>query len=87
MMVAGYLRYNVGKFVPKVVDFMVLARMEEIIEQYQPALWVHGHIHHSWDYQIGRTRIIANPRGYVDGPNPAFDGAKVVELPVSNRHD
>ena len=31
MMVAGYLRYNVGKFVPKVVDFMVLARMEEII--------------------------------------------------------
>ena len=31
MMVAGYLRYNVGKFVPKVEDFMVLARMEEII--------------------------------------------------------
>ena len=26
-------------------------------------LWIHGHTHKSQDYQIGRTRIVCNPRG------------------------
>lgn len=28
------------------------------------ALWVHGHTHHSFDYTIGKTRVVCNPRGY-----------------------
>lgn len=27
--------------------------------------WIHGHIHDSVDYQVGRTRVVANPRGYL----------------------
>jgi predicted phosphodiesterase len=27
-------------------------------------LWIHGHTHRSLDYQVGRCRVIANPRGY-----------------------
>lgn len=27
-------------------------------------LWTHGHTHHSFDYMIGSTRVICNPRGY-----------------------
>lgn len=27
-------------------------------------LWVHGHMHNSADYVLGRCRIMANPRGY-----------------------
>jgi hypothetical protein len=27
-------------------------------------LWLHGHVHDSFDYRIGRCRVIANPRGY-----------------------
>jgi predicted phosphodiesterase len=27
-------------------------------------LWIHGHVHDSFDYQVNRTRVIANPRGY-----------------------
>lgn len=27
-------------------------------------LWVHGHTHDSFDYEIGGTRVIANPMGY-----------------------
>lgn len=38
--------------------------LEELILRHQPALWVHGHIHHAVDYWIGATRIICNPRGY-----------------------
>ncbi len=29
------------------------------------ALWIHGHTHSSSDYQHHRTRVVANPRGYV----------------------
>ena len=28
-------------------------------------LWVHGHTHHAFDYMVGKTRILCNPRGYV----------------------
>ena len=45
------------------------------------ALWVHGHTHDSFDYVIGETRIVCNPRGYVpDEPNPEFDDTKIVEI-------
>lgn len=30
----------------------------------QPKLWVHGHMHDEWDYTIGITRVVCNPRGY-----------------------
>lgn len=31
----------------------------------QIKLWVHGHTHHRFDYMIGDTRIVCNPRGYI----------------------
>lgn len=40
------------------------AHMDDIIERYQPPLWIHGHTHDAVDYKIGETRIISNPRGY-----------------------
>ena len=50
----------------------------------QMDLWVHGHTHHSFDYRRGRTRVLANPRGYPmrDGSreNPAFDPDLVIEV-------
>lgn len=27
-------------------------------------LWIHGHVHDSFDYTVGRCRVVANPRGY-----------------------
>ena len=27
-------------------------------------LWVHGHTHDEFDYKIGITRVVCNPRGY-----------------------
>lgn len=55
--------------------------LEAIIEARQPDLWIHGHTHESFDYRIGRTRVLCNPRGYCPGElNPAFDPALVVDL-------
>lgn len=28
-------------------------------------LWIHGHVHTPFDYMIGNTRVVCNPRGYV----------------------
>jgi predicted phosphodiesterase len=38
--------------------------MVEIIEKYQPDLWVYGHTHECDDQIIGKTRIISNQLGY-----------------------
>lgn len=27
-------------------------------------LWIHGHVHDSFDYKVAGTRVVANPRGY-----------------------
>jgi predicted phosphodiesterase len=32
----------------------------------QIKLWTHGHTHEDFDYMIGSTRIVCNPRGYVN---------------------
>lgn len=35
-----------------------------ILDHPQVKLWTHGHTHHCFDYVIGETRILCNPRGY-----------------------
>lgn len=61
------------------------SHLDEMVEELRPLLWVHGHIHHTQDYWIGTTRVVANPRGYVDKPNPSFDPALVIDLEVERR--
>ncbi|MCH6256243.1 metallophosphoesterase [Puniceicoccaceae bacterium K14] len=56
------------------------SHLDEFIEEHSPALWIHGHIHESQDYRIGNTRIIANPRAYVDDPNLNFEASFVIEI-------
>lgn len=45
-------------------------------------LWIHGHTHDSFDYQIEKCRVICNPRGYCNSAdlNPGFDSGLVVEV-------
>lgn len=38
---------------------------EFILDHPRIKVWTHGHTHHSFDYMIGSTRIVANPRGYI----------------------
>ena len=35
-----------------------------ILDHPQIKVWTHGHTHHKFDYMIGDTRVICNPRGY-----------------------
>lgn len=38
---------------------------EFILDHPQIKLWTHGHTHDKFDYMIGSTRIVCNPRGYI----------------------
>jgi hypothetical protein len=57
------------------------SNLDEFILSHQPPLWVHGHIHHSNDYFIGSTRVISNPQGYPDEPNPDFQPLRCIDVP------
>ena len=37
-----------------------------IMEHPQIKLWTHGHTHEDFDYMVGSTRIVCNPRGYIN---------------------
>ena len=66
----------------RLVDHAYASNLEELILDRAPAVWIHGHTHHSEDYVIGDTRIWSNPRGY-RGENAGFDPLKVYRIPVS----
>lgn len=54
--------------------------LEDFVAASGIGLWVHGHIHHPCDYQLGDTRVICNPRGYLDDPTAGFQPGFVVEV-------
>lgn len=54
---------------------------EYIMERPQIKLWTHGHTHEVFDYMIGETRVVCNPRGYAGYEETADNfKLKVVEL-------
>jgi Icc-related predicted phosphoesterase len=56
--------------------------LDSFICNTKPKLWVHGHVHDAFDYQIHQTHVVANPLGY---PGETYASAadykvKIVEL-------
>lgn len=37
-------------------------------------LWMHGHTHDSFDYRVGRCRVVSNPAGYLLHQAPVGEG-------------
>ena len=52
-----------------------------IMDHPQIKLWTHGHTHEDFDYMLGTTRIVCNPRGYINYEERADSFTlKVVEV-------
>ena len=52
-----------------------------ILDNSNIKLWVHGHTHDDYDYNVGNTRIICNPRGYLKyEPRVCTFDIKTVEI-------
>ncbi|MET3134734.1 putative phosphodiesterase [Oxalobacteraceae bacterium GrIS 1.11] len=58
------------------------SRLEQLAAQAD--VWVHGHVHESFDYHIGRCRVVCNPCGYMTGggtsENARFDPNFIIEI-------
>lgn len=53
--------------------------LKGLIGRHQPELWLHGHVHSSFDYHVGATRVVCNPKGY-GRENRRFDPALVIDV-------
>ena len=56
---------------------------EWMYADWAPKLWIHGHTHEAFDYQLGNTHVVVNPRAYpgeVSSTGLYFDWAKVVTI-------
>jgi Icc-related predicted phosphoesterase len=56
---------------------------EFILDHPQIKLFTHGHTHHAFDYTIGETRIVCNPRGYETAgysEETGWDPNKIIEV-------
>lgn len=56
------------------------SNLESFVQEFAPALWIHGHTHQSSDYLLGKTRVVCNPRGYPGQEDHGFDPGKIVEI-------
>jgi len=46
-------------------------------------IWCHGHVHNSFDYLVGRCRVVTNPLGYA---NNRHEADAVANLEFENAH-
>lgn len=54
------------KYKGDILNYAFFSELSPEIEHCGPDLWFHGHTHESFDYQLGKTRVICNPFGYKD---------------------
>lgn len=54
--------------------------LSELLEQQRIDVWLHGHIHHTCDYQVHGVRVTSNPRGYGGEENPSFKEDWLLEI-------
>lgn len=57
------------------------SHLDKWIEKYQPTAWIHGHMHNSFDYMVGDTQVVCNPRGYAPYElNTKFSNSSFIEI-------
>lgn len=56
------------------------SNLENLMDNGRVDLWIHGHMHESFDYKVYGTRVVCNPRGYAPNElNPDFRPDWIVE--------
>lgn len=65
------------RYANEILSAAYISDLGQLIETVQPDLWIHGHVHASFDYMVGSTRIVCNPHGY-GSENADFNPSLVV---------
>ncbi len=68
------------KFKDSLLTTGFASNLEDLIEAYQPDLWLHGHVHDAVDYYINKTRVVCNPEGYPHEIDNGFVLDKIIEI-------
>lgn len=71
------------RFAGSILNASFVSDAEYLLEENPPKLWIHGHTHDSFDYWIGQTRVVCNPRGYAksgENENASFDPKLVIHV-------
>lgn len=68
------------RFTGSLLNPAFASNLETLVESSNAALWVHGHMHNASDYQIGKTRVLCNPRGYPSEADTHFIPDFVIHL-------
>jgi len=71
------------KYADSLLNACFASDADRLVEGSRARLWVHGHMHDSFDYVLGETRVVCNPRGYARNgvnENARFDPNMVVEI-------
>lgn len=58
------------KYITSNINASFNSPWDELVAEKGPRIWVHGHVHDPFDYTLGQTRVLVNPRGY---PNERGD--------------
>lgn len=45
-------------------NFLFSSEVSSLAYTFEPCTWAHGHTHDPFDYRLGKTRVVCNPRGY-----------------------
>lgn len=69
IIVATHMGPSIKSIAQKYIMEMTSAAYASNLEQWiidRPAikLWIHGHVHSTFDYMVGQCRVMTNPRGY-----------------------
>ena len=71
------------RFSGSLLNACFVSDAEHLVDGGRARLWIHGHTHDSFDYELNGTRVVCNPRGYAKNgvnENPRFDASFVVEI-------
>jgi Icc-related predicted phosphoesterase len=69
-----------ARFANDPVNASFASNLDAFIMEHQPDLWIHGHVHNSFDYMVGNTRVVCNPLGYGNENGSAFDHNLVLDI-------
>ena len=68
------------RYATDIVSAAYASNLDELAQSAD--MWIHGHMHASSDYEIGKCRVVCNPRGYRlsdgRGENLEFNPNKII---------
>jgi predicted phosphodiesterase len=71
------------RFAGSLLNACFVSDLESLLGADRAPLWIHGHTHDSFDYEVKGTRVVCNPHGYTRSgvnENPHFDPNFTIEV-------